>query len=127
MLVGGGSLASANISHLIFDSIRKGKALHPDSLEPLQWSKGLTIHADQLRRDSFGYLHATLSADSIYIRKEDGTVPSDQTVVFKASFAPMLAFFSGTGPTFQELESTLISIAVKLVMGGPGQQAAQAS
>lgn len=120
-LVGGAALSTANIQSLVFDTIRRGKILHPDSTEPCQPERGNTIHVDHGKRDQFGYVYYTLSADSLYLRREDGTPVSDQAAIFKASYAPTLTFFSGTGPTFQELENILISIAAKLVMGGVPQ------
>jgi hypothetical protein len=117
-LVGGGSLASANISNLILDTIKRGKVTHPDSLEPCQPERGGTIHVDHARRDqTFGYIFYTISANSLYFKKEDGTAPSDQTVTFRASYAPTFTFFTGTSPSQQQLDQHLISIWVRLVAG----------
>lgn len=129
-LSNGGSLASGNVLAIIFESIRKGKALHPDSLEPLQWSGGSAAFIDKgLAFFTSDYLVAGLSGNAIYIRKGDGTTPSDQLVIFKSSFAPLFSFFSSsTNADTPTLEDKLVSIGVRLAMpqtatAAPGQPA----
>ena len=126
-MVGGASLASEHINSLIFDTIPRGKALHPDSLEPIQWVRGGTIAVDKPRRDDFGYIHGTLSSGNIYLRKADGTTPSDATVIFKCSFSPTIDYFNNADPMTLQLESHLVAIWIALVAGQPAQPQAAAS
>jgi hypothetical protein len=122
-LVGGAALSTANIQNLVFDTIKRGKATHPDALEVIQWERGGTIAVDKPKRDQYGFIYGTVSSASVYLRKEDGTPVSDQpNFIFKCSFSPLIGFFSGTSPVYQELETILISVWVKLVSSMPAMQ-----
>lgn len=124
-LVGGAALSTVGINNVVWDTIPRHKAIHPDSLESLQWERTV-LAVDKPKRDAtFGYLYAAVTAAGIYIRTADALIPSDQNVTYRSSFSPLLSFFAGTSPIYQELENTLISIAARLVMGGVPQ--AQAS
>lgn len=120
-LVGGAALSTANIYSLIFDTIKRGKATHGDSTEPVQWEGGGTQAVDKDKLFKFGYLYGTVSADAIYLRREDGTVVTDGACVFKSSFTPTITAFAGTGLT--ELEEDLVSVLIKRVVGGQQPQA----
>lgn len=116
VLAGGSSLASANIYSLVVDTIKRGKVLHPDSTEPCQPEKGNTIYVDRPRREkTFGYIFYILSANGLYLKKEDGMPPSDANVTFRCSCSPTFGFFAGTSPSIQELEPHLVAVGVRLV------------
>lgn len=114
-IVGGGSLASANIYSILFDTIRRGKALHPDSTQPIQWFVGSTSDADCPRWLSLGYINGTLSSNSIYLRNDFGNAPTDQTMTYKASFCPTFDFFNVASADLAQLEKDIVSMSAKLI------------
>lgn len=116
-LVGGGTLASGNIYHILFDTIPSGYALHPDSNMPIQWVRNGNS-AWLSKPDPYSQhqvIRGILSGNQIVLAWDDTITPSNQTIVFKASYAPLISWFSVASADREKLEADLVALCPRLL------------